>query len=383
MLFRFSCRVNSTLTACSSELKQLKKLQRDGDMNKKLRTFKLKVDTGYAKKFLASTVLCMGSFLVASGAQAQKFDLTLSVITAPGDSYSALTASLPDRIAKATNGRVKVTVSDSVVPPAQIATAIREGRVDLSAALHTYLAADEPRMGIFNLPGLINNAADYKKVGDAFWFDDTKKIWRDKWDAIVLANGMWCTQQLFSKTPIRTIEDFKGKRLRVHNPQTAGIVNALGGKPVPLTVPEMYPALERGVIDGLFTSTCVGNALEYWRLAKYVQNWGLGPVNGWAILVGPDVWKKLPADVQKQVEGAMNELQKEAFEKYDAFVGAAVRNMESKGVTFWVAPESERIKLMQPKYIDPAFDAWYKRAEQVGFDGKAYVKRVRDALGQK
>jgi TRAP-type C4-dicarboxylate transport system substrate-binding protein len=220
-------------------------------------------------------------------------------------------------------------------------------------------------------------------VGDAFWFDDTKKIWRDKWDAIVLANGMWCTQQLFSKTPIRTIEDFKGKRLRVHNPQTAGIVNALGGKPVPLTVPEIYPALERGVIDGLFTSTCVGNALEYWRLAKYVQNWGLGPVNGWAILVGPDVWKKLPADVQKQVEGAMNELQKEAFEKYDAFVGAAVKDMESKGVTFWVAPASEREKLMQPKYIDPAYDAWYKRAEQVGFDGKAYVQRIRNTLGQK
>lgn len=353
-------------------------------MNNKLQRFKLTVNASYAKRLLASSVLCLGGMLAVASAQAQaQFDLTLSVITAPGDGYSVLTASVPERIAKATNGKVKVTVSDSVVPPAQIATAIREGRVDLSAALHTYLAADEPRMGIFNLPGLIENAADYKKVGDAFWFDDTKKIWRDKWDAIVLANGMWCTQQLFSKTPIRTIEDFKGKRLRVHNPQTAGIVNALGGKPVPLTVPEIYPALERGVIDGLFTSTCVGNALEYWRLAKYVQNWGLGPVNGWAILVGPDVWKKLPADVQKQVEGAMNELQKEAFEKYDAFVGAAVKDMESKGVTFWVAPASEREKLMQSKYIDPAYDAWYKRAEQVGFDGKAYVQRIRNTLGQK
>jgi len=27
----------------------------------------------------------------------------------------------------------------------------------MSAALHTYLAAEEPRMGIFNLPGLIDD----------------------------------------------------------------------------------------------------------------------------------------------------------------------------------------------------------------------------------
>lgn len=334
-------------------------------------------------KSIAGSVLSVAAYLGAFGtAGAQEFDLTMSVIVSPGDGYSILTASVPERVSKATNGRVKVTVSDSLVPPAQIATAIREGRVDMSAALHTYLAADEPRMGIFNLPGLINSAEDYKKVGDAFWFEDTKAIWKDKWDAVLLANGIWCTQQLFSKTPIKTIEDFKGKRLRVHNPQTAEVVNALGGKPVPLPVPEIYPALERGVIDGLFTSTCVGNALEYWRLAKHVQNWSLGPINGWAILANPQSWNKLPPDVQEQVRTAMQELEKDAFGQYAKFVGDAVKNMESNGVTFWIAPEEERSKLMQDKYIGPAYESWYKRAEVVGFDGKAYIQKVRDVLGK-
>src|SRR5690606_37937418 len=139
---------------------------------------------------LAGVALCLGGMLASPVVSAQQYDLTMSVIVSPGDGYSILTQSVPERVAKATNGKVKVTVSDSLVPAAQIATAIREGRVDLSAALHTYLAADEPRMGIFNLPGLINNAQEYKKVGDTFWFEDTKKIWREKWDAIVLANGI-------------------------------------------------------------------------------------------------------------------------------------------------------------------------------------------------
>lgn len=331
---------------------------------------------------LASAALCVSGLFSAPVASAQEYDLTMSVIVSPGDGYSILTQSVPERVQKATNGKVKVTVSDSLVPAAQIATAIRENRVDLSAALHTYLAADEPRMGIFNLPGLINNVEEYKKVGDAFWFEDTKKIWKDKWDAIVLANGVWCTQQLFSKEPIKTLADFKGKRLRVHNPQTAEVVNALGGKPVPLPVPEIYPALERGVIDGLFTSTCVGNALEYWRLAKNVQNWSLGPINGWAILASPASWNKLPPDIQKQIAGVMDEIQTEAFSRHSEFVGNAKKKMESEGVTFWVAPDDERNKLMQPQYIKPSYDAWYKRAEEVGFDGKAYIEKIRATLGK-
>lgn len=327
-------------------------------------------------------VTAIGATLWAATTQAQTYDLTMAVITSPGDGYSILTASIPERVAQATGGKVKVTVSDSLVPPAQMATAVREGRVDMSAALHTYLAADEPRMGIFNLPGLINNIQEYKQVCDAFWCEDTAKIWKDKWGAIVLAEGAWCTQQLFSKDPIRKVEDFKGKRLRVHNPQTAEVVNALGGKPVAMPTTEIFPALERGVIDGLFISTCVGGSLEFWRIAKNVQNWSLGPINGWAILVNPESWQKLPPDVQKQVEGAMEGLQQDAFGKYDEFVGNARQAMEKNGVSFWVAPDEERAKLMQEKYIGPAYDAWYKRAKQVGFDGPAYIDRVRNVLGK-
>ena len=136
---------------------------------------------------------------------------------------------------------MSVTVSDSLVAPAQIASAVRDGRLPMSAALHTYLAADEPRMGIFNLPGLIDNIDEFHKVRNAFWAKDTAQIWDDKWGAIVLAEGAWCPTRLFSKTPIHNVEDFQNKRLRVHNPQTAALMNALGAKPTPMPVPEIMP----------------------------------------------------------------------------------------------------------------------------------------------
>lgn len=338
-------------------------------------------DCPWRHAFAAAAVGALGLIPQAATAQ-DKIELTMGIIVSPGDAYTAMTASVPERVQKATNGRVEITVSDSLVAPSQIASAVRDGRLPMSAALHTYLAAEEPRMGIFNLPGLIDDVEEYQKVRDAFWAKDVAEIWLDKWNAIVLAEGAWCPTRLFSKTPIRTIEDFENKRVRVHNPQTAAMMVALGAKPTPVPVPEMMPALERGIIDAVFTSGCVGGALELWRVAPNVQDWRIGPITGWAILVNKEEWERLPADVREQMQTAMRGLEKDAFGQYNAFVQKALDNMKANGVDLWDAPEEERKKVNQPKYAKAAYDSWYERAKEVGFDGPAYIDKVRSALGK-
>ena len=54
-----------------------------------------------------------------------------------------------------------------------------------------------------------------------------------------------CVQQLFPQEPICTVEEFRGKPLRVHNPQTVPLMVALGAKPATLPLAEVMPALER------------------------------------------------------------------------------------------------------------------------------------------
>lgn len=323
------------------------------------------------------------SLLAALPADAQEYDFTMGVITSPGDVYTALTRSIPERVSEATDGRVAITVSDSLVAPAQIASAVRDGRLPMSAALHTYLAAEEPRMGIFNLPGLIDDIEEYQQVRDAFWAEDVAEIWREKWNAVVLAEGAWCPTRLFSTEPIHTLEDFKGKRLRVHNPQTAALMEALGAQPTPMTMTEIMPALQRGVIDGLFTSVCVGTAFEFPRVAPHVQDWLIGPITGWAILINAEVWEELPDDIREQMQTAMADLEKEAFGSYNDYVEQALARIEEEfGVTPWIAPEEERARLNEPQYREAAYESWYARADELGIDGPAYIERVREVLGK-
>ena len=346
-------------------------------------TMKQATSFPHARKTLGQTLaaaLLAGSLAVPVLADEPEYEFTMGAIVSPGDIYGKMTTSVPERIAEATNGRVEVTVSDSLIAASQVASAVRDGRLPMSAALHTYLAGDEPRMGIFNLPGLIENIDDYQKVRDAFWAEDVARIWDESWNAKVFAEGAWCNTRLFSKDPIHSIEDFEGKRLRVHNPQTASLIESLGGKGTPMPMTEIVPALERGVIDGVFTSACVGGTMDIWREAPHVQDWGIAPVTGWAILMNNDEWEKLPSDIQEQIQGAMDELQAEAFGGYKEFVQKAMDQMEEDGAKVWSASEEERAELNQEKYTQGAYDSWYQRAEEVGFDGPAYVQKIREVL---
>ncbi|MEX0604139.1 MAG: TRAP transporter substrate-binding protein DctP [Marinobacter sp.] len=346
-------------------------------------TMKQAISFPHARKTLGRTfaaALLAGSLAAPVLADEPEYEFTMGAIVSPGDIYGKMTTSVPERISEATNGKVEVTVSDSLIAASQVASAVRDGRLPMSAALHTYLAGDEPRMGIFNLPGLIENIDDYQKVRDAFWAEDVARIWDESWNAKVFAEGAWCNTRLFSKDPIHSIEDFEGKRLRVHNPQTASLIESLGGKGTPMPMTEIVPALERGVIDGVFTSACVGETMDIWREAPNVQDWGIAPVTGWAILMNNDEWEKLPSDIQEQIQGAMDELQAEAFGGYKDFVQKAMDEMEEKGAKVWSASEEERAELNQEKYTQGAYDSWYQRAEEVGFDGPAYVQQIRDVL---
>ena len=53
--------------------------------------------------------------LAASTASAQEIDLTMVMIPGPGSTYSKAVLAVPERIGKATDGRVKITINNSLV----------------------------------------------------------------------------------------------------------------------------------------------------------------------------------------------------------------------------------------------------------------------------
>lgn len=107
------------------------------------------------------------------------------------------------------------------------------------------------------------------------------------------------------REPIASVEDLKGLKMRI--PGLAGkVYKELGVNPVLLPGGEIFPALERGVIDAAeFVGPYQDRRLGLHKAAKYYYTTGWGePTNVTELLINKKVWDGLPKDQQAIIMAA-------------------------------------------------------------------------------
>jgi TRAP-type transport system periplasmic protein len=118
--------------------------------------------------------------------------------------------------------------------------------------------------------------------------------------------GMFVTQpsSVVSRTPLRHLEDFKGKKFRVFASQfQTEAFTRLGATPVAMSLGDVLPALQQGAIDGAVAGTVIYNAMHYQDAAKFVTNIGQPVIFGYAA-VSKKWYDALPADLQQIIDKA-------------------------------------------------------------------------------
>ena len=114
-------------------------------------------------------------------------------------------------------------------------------------------------------------------------------------------NGM---SSVLAKTPIRTLADFKGKKIRtLASKFQTEPMNRVGATPVVMTLGDVLPALQQGTIDGSIGSIVVFAPMKFQDAAKYVTETGQPPVFV-VVEVSKKWYDSLPADLQKIVDNA-------------------------------------------------------------------------------
>ena len=77
------------------------------------------------------------------------------------------------------------------------------------------------------------------------------------------------------KTPVTADGDLKGKKVR-GTPAYHPLIRMLGGAPVVLPIPEVYTALEKGVIDGAMSPVVGLLGVRWHEVAKYLAQPSFG-----------------------------------------------------------------------------------------------------------
>ncbi|MCF8042475.1 MAG: TRAP transporter substrate-binding protein DctP [Desulfarculaceae bacterium] len=318
----------------------------------------------------------------AWGAMAATHKLTLAYLPVKGTTYVEYTEIFAKRVKEATKGQVDIILNDSLVKGTQLFQSVRDDRVQMATVLGGYYSATNPQIGLQQLPGLMDNLAEFKKVFYGFWRADMNKLFAKKYNVRVLWWGLFCPQNLISIKPINSLADFKGKKIRVHNIETATLVASIGAKPTPMPASEVLPALQRGIIDGVFTSSCWAYGQAFYTVAKYVSLWPVATILPFPVVINQQEWDKLPADMQKILTEVSQKTEQDAFINYQGIIDNFPKKWATKGVKYTVAPKDQVALMFQTKNIKPVYKSFFERAKKAGFDGKAYVEQAEKILGK-
>lgn len=133
---------------------------------------------------------------------------------------------------------------------------IKSGLVDVGLFLPAYFPADLPEVNLVGDMAFLGKNAQAMAAAMTEYVvtcnecqDELKKL-----GVVYASSHSTNTYNLLSKTPIISVKDLEGKRLRVGGPQFSRWVSSLGGSPQSVPVGETFEALSQGIIDGTVAS---------------------------------------------------------------------------------------------------------------------------------
>ena len=277
---------------------------------------------------LTAIIAALALALAAHGAAAQnKITMRVaSVVEGSSPVYVGLEA-FKKRVEELTKGRVDVTVYKGTLGKGerQLYEAAQLGTLEGVVTSTGPLSAFVPEADLFNLPFLFRNTQHAFKVVDGDIGEDFNKKAIAKGYRIL---GWWVigTRNTSNRTrPINSPDDYKGLKIRtMESPPFIALYKAMGAVPVPMSITEVYTALNQGTIDGIDGS--LGAQLEF----KHIEVLKYAAVTDHVVLFFPfavsERWfQGLPKDVQQAIvkaEAEARPLQRKADEDYNKGIEA-------------------------------------------------------------
>src|SRR5882724_11755341 len=261
---------------------------------------------------------------------------------------------LSEEIEKSTNGELKARLHLSgtlQIAPNNITPAVAEGVVQLADDL--FNSGNIPLAGIPRLPGLVHTYAEYAKCADVLR-PYLEKAFASK-GIVMLADYTYPLQVIWGKKKLTSLEDIKGMKLRVAQPEQGEMVRRFGGTSVTISAPEVPSALDRGVVDGIFTA---GVGAVLWKdLLKYgfliPVNW-----NNSYIIANAEAFNKLSPDLQARVRKAAQDGAKWDQDTMRTEEADTVKVLTAAGYTMTTATPEESAKVADT--MKPYWDEWAK-----------------------
>jgi TRAP-type C4-dicarboxylate transport system substrate-binding protein len=276
-----------------------------------------------------------------------------------------------DDVAKATGGKLKITVhaGASLYKMPEIKRAVQSGQTQAGEFILSAYANENPLFGVDSIPFLATSYDAAQKLYNASK-PATEKLLADQ-GLKLLFSVPWPGQSLYSIKPMKTLDDFKGTKMRAYNPATTRIAQLVKAQPVTIQLAELGQALATGAVDNFLTSSASGVDSKLYEQTKFFYI-----VNAWlprnATVVNKKAFDALDKATQDAVVAAGKVAEERGWASSRAKDMAYVKDLTKNGMTTGLASDEVREGLN--KIGDTMTEDWIKSA---GTDGKAIIDAYR------
>ena len=287
------------------------------------------------------------------------------------------------KVEQESGGRISITVYPSSQlggQGPQLIDQARDGVVDIVWTLTGYTPGRFPRVEVFEMPFLNMDPVTMNLALRDFVQRHPEEFSEYKLIAAFVHAG----QAVHALQPLRTVDDFKGIRIRVPSRVGSWIVSAMGAVPVGTPVSKVPEMLSKGVIDGAMLPFEVVQAVKVDELLDYhivLER----PVSDrfhnqvFVIAMNRDRYESLPMDLREVID-------RNADEDTARWLGRVWSDAEIPGLELAASSGEiirlppDQVELLREMVEEPVLSRWFNQVAKQGLDGPALLAQARGLL---
>jgi TRAP-type C4-dicarboxylate transport system substrate-binding protein len=339
---------------------------------------------------LRRVLLACGSLLIAAPlVVAAQAPITLKVhhFLPPGSTtHAKMIVPWCAKIESESGGRLKCQIFPSMQlggTAPQLYDQVRDGVVDVAWTLPGYNAGRFPSMEVFELPFMISDAQSASRAAWQFYEKHGRGEFRDVRPLAVHVHdpGYLHTRE----RPVRTLEDFRGMKLRAPTRQTNRLLASLGAAPVSMPVTGLADAMSKGVLDGAMVPWEVVPAVKVHEVARFHTETDPNvPALYTAVFLfamNPKTYSGLPDDLKAIIDRNSGvELSAQLGRLWDEQTAPARKLATDRGNTVIVVPAAELARWQ--KAAQPVLTEWVADMKRRQINGEALLADARALLAR-
>lgn len=309
------------------------------------------------------TLAVAATALAASSLTAQARDFRLGLITPPQHMWSTEAEAFAEILHERSGGEHSVSVfpAQQLGNEAQMVQQLQTGALDMAFLTIAEISNRIPDFGALYAPYLVDGVDHAARLLRSDTAAELLELMPAEVGLVGVGYGMVGMRQVLSRDPIESMDDMRGKRLRITPFEPIrDFYTATGAAPAPLPLLEVYDALANGQVDAIdmdFDSILI---LKFYEQADnlLISNHMMFPMVG---VVSGRVWRELSAEDRELIETTMAEHLENVlsgFQEMDAAQEEEIRGLDlniveadaeffSEAIAEWESTWAEKAPMLE------------------------------------